>query len=318
MLIDLHKYFFYIKKIFRLINSYLGSYDNWDIAEHKKISFFGKKFFSMFKDFLKFIVPYAFLRIINKALKRDIRIIGEYSNWKEASSHSFGYDDDKIFNKSKKSFLAIINNKAAYERDSVLFYKDNINYSLIKILNDISFASQKIVNVLDFGGSFASTYFQNKQILKNKKKFIWSVIEQKQIVNYVNSSKLCKKINNLYDNLNFYLTIKDCLRHHSPDLVLFSGVLQYLSKPFNILKFFISKKIKYFLILRTPFHKTAEQIKIQVVPKYIYKSSYPIRIFNEESFLKYFFKNNYRTVPANFKNESIDNYNFKNFFLKYK
>jgi putative methyltransferase (TIGR04325 family) len=32
MLIDLHKYLFYIKKIFRLTNSYLGSYDNWDKA----------------------------------------------------------------------------------------------------------------------------------------------------------------------------------------------------------------------------------------------------------------------------------------------
>jgi putative methyltransferase (TIGR04325 family) len=272
----------------------------------------------MFKNFLKFIIPHLFIKIINKALKRNIRITGEYSSWKEALSYSLGYDDNKIFDKSKKSFLAVINNKAAYERDSILFYKDNINYSLIKILNDVSFTSQKIVNILDFGGSFASTYFQNKKILRNKKKFIWSVIEQKKIVNYVNSSKLHKKINNLYDNLNFYLTIKDYLRHHFPDLVLFSGVLQYLPKPYNILKFFISKQIKYFLILRTPFHKISEQIKIQVVPKHIYKSSYPIRIFNEDSFLKYFFKNNYRTIPTDFKNEIIDNYNFKNFFLKYK
>ena len=149
----------------------------------------------MFRNLLKFIIPDVFIKIINKILKRDIRIVGNYSSWKDALSYSSGYVDNRIFNKSKKSFLAVIDNKAEYERDSVLFYKENINYSLIKILNDISFELKKVVNILDFGGSFASIYFQNRKILKNKKNFIWSVIEQMQIVNYVNSSELYKKIN---------------------------------------------------------------------------------------------------------------------------
>lgn len=272
----------------------------------------------MLKNLLKFILPDIVIRTVNQILKRDIKISGEYSSWGEALNCSLGYDDDTILNKSKKSFLAVINNKAEYERDSVLFYKENINHSLIKILNDISFESKKIVNILDFGGSFASIYFQNRKVLKNKKRFIWSVIEQKQIVNYVNNSKLYKKITCSYGNLNFYLTIKDYYKYHSPDLVLLSGVLQYLPKPFDILDFFISKKVKYFLILKTPFHQRAEQIKIQTIPKHIYESSYPIRIFNEKYFLNFFSKNKYKTAPVDFKNEIIDNFNFKSFFLKYK
>jgi putative methyltransferase (TIGR04325 family) len=271
----------------------------------------------MFKNLLKVILPEAFIGIINKILKRNIRITGEYSSWQAALNRSLGYDDNKIFNKAKKSFLAVINNKAEYEKDSVLFYKENINYSLINILNDISFASKKTVNILDFGGSFASIYFQNKKFLNNNK-FIWSVVEQKQIVNYINSLYTKKKIKNLYSNLNFYLSVKSCLKYHSPDLVLFSEVLQYLPRPFDILNFLIKKKIKYFLILRSPFHKFTEQIKIQTVPKYIYNSSYPIRIFNEISFLEYFSKNNYRNISVDYRNETIDNFIFKNFLFKLK
>jgi putative methyltransferase (TIGR04325 family) len=271
----------------------------------------------MFKNFLKYILPNFLVKIVNKILKRDIKITGKYFNWDEALNNSFGYDDNRIFDKSKKSFIKVLNNKADYERDSVLFYKENINYSLIKILHEINFKLKRVVNILDFGGSFASIYFQNGKILKNNKNFIWSVVEREQIVNYANSSKIYKKINSSYSNLNFYSTIEDYLRFYFPDLVLFSGVLHYLPKPFDIIKFLINIKVKYFLILRTPFHQTADEIKIQIVPKHIYKSSYPIRVFNEKSFLKHFLKNNYRTVPVDFKNEMLGNFNFKNFFLKY-
>jgi putative methyltransferase (TIGR04325 family) len=271
----------------------------------------------MFKNLLKSILPVILLKFINNTLSRSIKIIGEYSSWKQALNYSAGYNANIIFSNSKKSFLKVLNNKAEYERDSVLFYKENINYSLIKILDEISSRLKKTVNILDFGGSFASIYFQNKKFLNNNK-FNWSVVEQKKIVHYVNSPKIKNKINIFYGNLNFYLTVKNYLKYHSPDLVLFSGVLQYLSKPFDILNFLISKKIKYFLILRTPFHRLTEQIKIQIVPKYIYKSSYPIRIFTETSFLEYFSKNNYRNISVVFRNEIIDNFIFKNFFFKLK
>ena len=271
----------------------------------------------MLNNFLKYILPDFLVKIINKILKRDIQIVGKYLNWDEALNNSMGYDDNRIFDKSKKSFIKVLNNEAYYERDSVLFYKENINYSLIKILNEINFKLKRVINILDFGGSFASTYFQNRKILKNNKNFTWSIIEREQIINYVNTSRIRKKIKNSYSNLNFYLTIKDYLRFYSPDLVLFSSVLQYLPKPFDILKFLININVKYFLILRTPFHQFADEIKIQIVPKHIYKSNYPIRIFNEKSFLKYFLKNSYKNIPVDFKKEIVDNFNFKNFFLKH-
>ena len=93
----------------------------------------------MFKNLLKSILPVILLKFINNILGRSIKIIGEYSSWKQALNYSTGYNDNIIFSNSKKSFLKVLNNKAEYERDSVLFYKENIDYSLIKILDEISF-----------------------------------------------------------------------------------------------------------------------------------------------------------------------------------
>jgi putative methyltransferase (TIGR04325 family) len=166
------------------------------------------------------------------------------------------------------------------------------------------------LNILDFGGSFGSSYFQNFSVLQDHKKFNWIIVEQKKIVKYVKNFKLNR-------NLFFFSSIKDCLKI-VPDFVLFSSVLQYLSNPFYYINFLFKKKIKYFLILRTPFQNNKESIKIQVIPDHIYKATLPIRIFNESAFIKLFINNNYSIKNNYFRNEIIDNINFKNFLFELK
>jgi len=171
---------------------------------------------------------------INKIFKRNIQFYGNYSSWELAKKNSEGYDSKKIFSKSKKSFLKVINKRASYERDSFLFYKNKINHSLI---NTILYAKGKKrkINILDYGGSFGSVYFQNISILKDIKKFDWSIIEQRSIVDYVKNFKLEK-------NLFFYSSLNNYFKKKSPDLVLMSSVLQYLEDPFKILSYLIKKK----------------------------------------------------------------------------
>lgn len=272
----------------------------------------------MFRKLIKFILPVFIINIINVILKRNIKIIGNYSSWEKALENSTGYNDDKIFQKLKESFLKILDGKAQYERDSVLFYEEKINYSLIQIINEIRLKLKKKIDILDFGGSFASIYFQNKSILKNNFFCLWSVIEQKNIVKYVNSKKIYKKLISLYNNLYFYPSLKNFYKCHNPDLVIFSGVLQYLTQPHDVLLSLIEKKVKYILILRTPLHDRQEQIMVQKVPKSIYKSSYPIRIFNEKDFLNFFKNHNYKRVKINFRDEIIANYRHKNILFKLK
>jgi putative methyltransferase (TIGR04325 family) len=264
----------------------------------------------MINFFLKLILAKNIKRFINKVLKRDIKIIGNYNSWLEAKNVSSGYDHKIIFDKSKESFLKVINGIAKYERDSVLFYSDNVNYPLIKLLNSIQYKKKKTLNVLDFGGSFGSTYFQNLIFLKNQNKFNWFVVEQKHIVNYVKYFKLNK-------NLFFSYSIKNFLKKNI-DIVIFSGVLQYLSNPFYHINILLKKKIKNFLILRTPFQTNKESIKVQVIPDHLYRATLPIRIFNENLFIKFFKKNNYSLKNNSFKNEMLDNIEFKNFLFKLK
>ena len=265
----------------------------------------------MIKYYLKLILPNFIIRNINKLFKRDIRFVGNYRNWKDAADHSLGYNNKKIFLKSRESFLKVISKEAKYERDSVLFYSESINDPLINILNKIQKKKAACLNVLDFGGSFGSTYFQNKKILNNKKKFQWSIIEQSKIVNFC----LKKKLNS---NLKFYNSIKDYSRNNVVDLVLVSSVLQYIETPFILLDQLIALKADYLLVLKTPVHEKSDQIKVQRVPDYIYKASYPIRIFNKSRLLNYFKINNYQLIKNNFTNEFIDNISFQNFFFMRK
>jgi putative methyltransferase (TIGR04325 family) len=263
----------------------------------------------MFKYYLKLILPNFIIVIINKLLKRNIRFVGNYRSWKDAAYNSLGYDHKKIFLKSKESFLKVINKKARYERDTVLFYSEAVNYPLMNMLKNIQKKKKTCLNVLDFGGSFGSVYFQNYTILKNKNKFNWSIVEQNKIVKYA------KKFN-LENNLSFYSSINNYMIKYNPDVVLFSSVIHYLKYPNKIINYFIKKKIKNILFLKTPFSTSEELIKVQIVPKHIYDASYPIRIFNEHSFLKLFRDNNYKVVTDFLPNEKIDNISFKNFIFK--
>ena len=266
----------------------------------------------MFKISIKKFFPKTFKKKINKILKREIKIKGSFNNWKEATSASGSYKNIEIFLRTKKSFLKVISGQAAYERDSVLFYDKKTNKPLITYLENLrKKAKSKYLKVLDFGGSFGSTYFQNKKELSNHTKFKWDVIEQKKIVDFV-SKKIKLK------NLRFYNSLNRYLNKNNPDLVIFSSVLHYLEFPEVILKKLIKKKIPYFLILKTPFYKNKSDIKIQLNPKYIYNVNYPIRIFNNLRF-KFFFRNkNYSVTKLNWDNQIIDDIVFSSYVIKKK
>ena len=135
----------------------------------------------MFKQFIKLILPEIFLKKINNILKRNIKIQGSYQNWQKAIRNSGTYQNKKIFKNAKNSFLKVINNKAKFERDSVLFTREKLNKPLIDSLEKIRMKKKnKKLIVLDYGRSFGSTYFQNKKILSNELHYQWNIIEQKK------------------------------------------------------------------------------------------------------------------------------------------
>ena len=254
---------------------------------------------------LKIFLPIFIKNLINIALKRKIILKGNYTSWKDAKKISSGYDDPNIFLKAKSSLIKILSKEAKFERDTVLFYKNSPDKEMVLIIKKMY--KNKKLKICDFGGSFGSSYFQNIIDL-DKNKIEWNIVEQKKIVEYAN-----KKIK--IKNLKFSESLRDVLKKKI-DLVILSSVIQYLEDPYKILKIISKSKVKKIYISRTPFYNKKDIIKIQYVPKHIYKSSYPVRIFNRSKIIKFMKLNGYQVEKKKVINEKLDQFVYSNFLFK--
>lgn len=261
------------------------------------------------KSLLKEFIPPFFLK---KVTNLFYGWAGNYSSWKEASDKSYGYDTDIIFNKVKDALLKVKNGEAAYERDSVIFDKIQYSFPLLSALFHVTLKNKNKLNVLDFGGSLGSSYYQNKNFFKDIE-LNWCIVEQPHFV-----KEGQKTFAN--DQLHFFYEVESCMENYKIDVLLLSSVLQYIEKPYEFMDYLISKNIEYIVIDRAPLLiKGNDRITIQTVPKNIYDAKYPCWILNEKNVLNQLFKH-YDLIFDNQSSEAINinNAAFKSFFLKRK
>lgn len=209
---------------------------------------------------------------------------GNFSSWNEAKSSASGYEAGNILEKTKQSLLKIKNGEAVYERDSVLFDQKEYPYAIISSLLYIAIRNGNKLNVIDFGGSLGSTWFQVRDFIPSEIAITWSIVEQAAYVEEV-------KKYFADDVLDFYFTIDDCIAaKKNINVVLLSGVVQYLEKPHEFLDLLTSYKIDYLLFDRTAFinEPSLDRLTLQIVPPEIYEAQYPSWIFNEAKFLRHF------------------------------
>lgn len=258
---------------------------------------------------IKSLLPPIFLIFLKKFKINNYGWQGNYKTWQEASDASSGYDSNEIIQKVRASLLKVKNGEAIYERDSVIF--DEIQYSW-PLLAGLMYASAMFkgeLNVLDFGGSLGSTYYQNKKFLDKINNLTWSIVEQDKFV------KIGKKeFEN--EHLKFYCSVGECIAENAPNVLIFSSVLQYIEEPFTLLDDVFKHNFKYILVDITPF-SSQNIIKLQRIPPSIYNASYPCWIFSEYDFIKYFYKNGYK-VHEEFKslNSKHEEFNFKGFIFE--
>jgi putative methyltransferase (TIGR04325 family) len=234
---------------------------------------------------------------------------GNFSSWKEAREKSSGYDSEVIVGKVKISALKVKNGLAAYERDSVIF--ENIEYSFPLLSGLLWVAAQNNgkMNVLDFGGSLGSSYFQNKLFLDTLTKVNWCIVEQPDFVK--------AGIESFEDeNLHFFSSIEECIHSYDIDVVLLSSVLQYMEKPFVLLDRIISTGISFMIIDRTPFVGSPDRITVQKVHPKIYRGSYPCWFFNEEKFVARITKDYKLVIEFDALDKANISSKFKGFILK--
>jgi putative methyltransferase (TIGR04325 family) len=236
----------------------------------------------MLKLILKKLLPPIFMDVVNifriKNSKHSIQWKGNYKSWQEAMQDCRGYDSPNILEKCKESVLKVKKGEAVYERDSVIFDEIHYSFPLLAGLQKVASEHNSKLSVIDFGGSLGSSYFQNKAFLSAVKQLTWSVIEQDKFV-------ACGKENFEDDHLQFYYTIEECLKNQMPNVLLLSGVLQCLDKPFEWIETFKKLDLDYIIIDRTAFvaHES-DILTVQSVPLSIYEASYPCWFFNFEKF----------------------------------
>ena len=234
---------------------------------------------------------------------------GNYLNWEDARQNSTGYDSQAILDKVKDSSLKVKSGIAVYERDSMTFTEIQYNYPLISGLLWVGTQNNRSLNILDFGGSLGSAYFQNYRLLDSLNEIKWCIVEQPDFV------KVGKE---LFSNnkLFFYSTIEECLAEVNIDVILLSSVLPYIEKPFELLEKIIKRKVKFIFIDRTPFISGKDRITIQKVNPRLYKASYPCWFFNKSKFIDYMKKEYDLIFEFNTPDRANINSEFKGFLFR--
>lgn len=227
------------------------------------------------KKLIKELTPPIALKLVAK--KAAHGFFGNYNSWAEAKADSRGYDYGEILEKVKKATLMVRDGRVAYERDSVTFDKKQYSWPVLASLLWIASKHDGHLNILDFGGSLGSSYFQNIDFLKHLKKLRWNVVEQK---NFAEAGR--RDIEN--EQLYFYQSIEECLGVTKPQVMLASSVIQYLEKPYEFLEKLMTYDFEYLIFDRTAFFADKDRLTVQRVRPGIYDASYPAWFLNEKKF----------------------------------
>ena len=232
------------------------------------------------KQILNPWIPPALLRFYEKSFIR-FGYFGDYSDWEDARSSEGGYDSEVILKRVRASACRVRDGLAVFERDSVLFEEIQYSWPLLAGLLWIASLNGNRLNLVDFGGSLGSSYFQNRQFLKHLNDLNWCVVEQEQFVT-------CGR-NDFEDGfLKFFANLDECVAQQSPDTILLGSVIQYLQRPYDFLQEVIDREFDFIILDRTPFLEVGkDRLTIQKVPPSIYEASYPAWFLNLDKFKRF-------------------------------
>jgi len=193
---------------------------------------------------------------------------GPFFSWNKAKLNSLGYDNKKlldyIYQTAKKAKKLRI-----FEKDGFVKKKFDINKNLKEIIKNLN---KKKINVIDFGGGFATLYFQFREYFQ---KFNWHIVEQEKVC------VLAKNFLAHERNLFYY---SDLVKIKTDvDIIIFSSSIQYIQEFSDIIIKAKALRPKYIIFLKTPINKTPfNLIFVQKIPGKIYEGSYPSWAFSSD------------------------------------
>jgi putative methyltransferase (TIGR04325 family) len=161
------------------------------------------------------------------------------------------------------------------ERDGFILHGPEFQFPVIAGILRSALQNEKEINILDFGGSIGSVYFQFKSFLPFGTNIRWNVVELPETVEHGR-----KHFEN--EELHFYYSIDECIGITNPKIILLSGVLQYLEAPDAILSKCGEIGASTLIIDRTTCSGAAEnRLAIQIITRPEMYSEYPLWILSE-------------------------------------
>lgn len=227
----------------------------------------------------KFLTKF-FSTLTHSVNKDCVTYIGPFNSWKKALNASSGYNDPSITKKSNAALDMILSGTKTCEKDGILF--DNFQYSLPLILG-INYIQKSVsqITVLDYGGSFASSYFRNLDILRELD-IRWIVVEQASIIQ-IAKQKLSRYRELEFISDNDFREKRSILNYN---VLLLGSSLQFFENPKAEITKLIHEGPKALVIEQTPFVLSGtRQLTVQQVREPIYDSSYPAWHFEEKEFM---------------------------------
>ena len=204
---------------------------------------------------------------------------GDYAAWADAAEASGGYDDAAIVERVLRATRAVREGRGAFERDGVVFAQPEPEPGLVAAMRRAAAECGGRWRVLDFGGALGTTYWRHRAAWPEVACVAWDVVEQAKFV----AAGRAEPGDGV---LRFFGAVEEAEEAERHDLLLASGVVQYLESPEAALEAWMARGFRFLLLNNVPLHAGApDRIAVQRVPPEIYRASYPVRFFNRERFL---------------------------------
>jgi putative methyltransferase (TIGR04325 family) len=207
---------------------------------------------------------------------------GPLDSWQAAAARSDGWDAQVIVSKTLDAQLKVRDGIAAFQQDTIVYDRVTYSQTILAFIAMAASISSGDLNIIDFGGSLGTNFFQNKKILRflmENRKCTWTVIER----------PIFAELGNKYfksEVLRFDSSLQATLSNSKlvPEAFLFSGSLEYVPDPLAILDQCTNAGAKIIALDRVVLWAGKEHaVFVQHPdPNRYYRATYPIWAFSKD------------------------------------
>lgn len=230
------------------------------------------------KTLARQLCPPLLLPALRRLTGRGMRFHAA-SDWASAAEASKGYSDVAIVERVRHATRRVVEGKAAYERDSVLFHELHVPFHLVAGLLRSATQDGGRLNVIDIGGSLGSTYRQCRPFLAVLARIDWHIVEQPHFV-------AAGRAEFTSGELSFHEDVDSVPMSATPATFLLSSSLQYFQHPDGLLDALARRPARHLLVDRTPFTEGLnDRPCVQFASRTVYDGSYPCWIISRPRLL---------------------------------